>query len=483
MKFKLKLFIDSRVNVSATKYTFKMLLELFLGINYSIKVIEYNNKDSINQLQMNEKECTIFYGYPDLYNHKFSFIILASNFWDEKSYLQKNHLPDLPLPKYYSEELIELIDAEDLPIIYLGEEEKSSKKPYIQLKSGQIKTNIDFIASSFFLLSRYEEIVNTKYDDYGNFIAEESIAFKEGFLLRPLVNEYLEVIWFWLKQISPGLQRKERRFHLRLTHDIDYLKFWTKQRRIKYLELLLRRRDWKTFAKYLWRNILWLFKKPKDSFDFILEICEKYRIVSYFYFLIDGTNALDRGFDPHTSEVKELIQKLEQAGHRVGLHPSYSSFRDEQQLRHEKDIFEKYVTNKNYGVRKHYLRIRVPESFRLLEKMAFKHDSSLGYLTHDGFRASVCYPYKLFDIKENRELDLWEYPLIAMDRSLSSALFRNLSYPEVKKELMDRIDKVAFFNGCFVLLIHNTQLEEVEFLWRPLLKKIIKYCKKKTEEL
>ena len=46
----------------------------------------------------------------------------------------------------------------------------------------------DIFASSFYLLSRYEEYLPHVQDEYGRFTATESIAYKHGFLKQPIVD-------------------------------------------------------------------------------------------------------------------------------------------------------------------------------------------------------------------------------------------------------------------------------------------------------
>lgn len=51
---------------------------------------------------------------------------------------------------------------------------------------------LDIFAASFFMLTRWEEYVNKARDSHNRFPATESLAYKQGFLDRPIVNEYLE---------------------------------------------------------------------------------------------------------------------------------------------------------------------------------------------------------------------------------------------------------------------------------------------------
>src|SRR5690606_29471256 len=55
--------------------------------------------------------------------------------------------------------------------------------------------------------------------------AQFSLAYKANFLERPIVNEYTEFLWALISQLCPNLQRSERSFSIRPTHDIDMMSY------------------------------------------------------------------------------------------------------------------------------------------------------------------------------------------------------------------------------------------------------------------
>ena len=79
----------------------------------------------------------------------------------------------------------------------------------------------DIFAASFYLLSRYEEYLPDEKDMYGRYAHENSVAFKENFLIIPLVN-------IWLGYFRKSLQLKFPLFTIHYspftflpTYDID----------------------------------------------------------------------------------------------------------------------------------------------------------------------------------------------------------------------------------------------------------------------
>jgi len=467
--------LDTEVDNKAVKYTFKLFLEDYLGIPFEF-IVQSKTKE------IPENEFTIYYGFKKNSKSKYNLNIYCSDFWLKENYLKDHSLPKLPLPKYKDKVLKEIIDSNELPVLYLGQDVKSNT-PYINfIDEKHQETNIDFIASSFYMVSRYEEIILPDRDDHDRFPAKSSIAFQENILQRPIVNEYVELFWYLLHKIKPDQKRSERHFELFLTHDIDNIKLWTLKKRLRYVgSLLLKRRSIKDFFKYLQRTIRWIFLKRKNTFKYLNYVSKKYGFKSHFYFLVNGTSKYDNRFDITSTKVQEIIKEIEKQGNKIGMHPSYSSYLDEKQILKEKQILDDLVSNSEYGVRTHYLRFKVPDTFRHLEKSGFVHDTSLGYSHYYGFRAGLCYPFKPFDIQKNREMNIIEYPLIAMDVTLTGINSPNLEKKELHRLLKEIIDKVSFFNGVFVFLMHNTSLEELEFEWRKIYEDILHYCQIKEK--
>ena len=468
------IIVDPKINNPPVRYSITMLFKDFLGI--PIEIID--GKDYHNDSQPDIK---IFYGFTPNKDKKFDMIIYSSKFWIE-NYLKKESLPSLPL-KYYEQECkdAQRQKKKKMPIIYVGGSKK--EEPFIEIDEGCILTNIDFFASSFFMLTRYEEMINDYQDEHGRFPGKQSLAFQEGFLERPIVNEYLELLWSLLLKISPKLTRKERQFELFLTHDIDNLKLGTIKKRIRSLgSQLIRKKSIKGFLGELWRNITWLFTFRKNGIKYILYTSNKYGFQSTFFFLLNGTSRFDNRYDPYSKKVKKIIKKILSEGHKVGLHSSYSSYLNFEQLTKEQKILTELTQEDKFGVRNHYLRIKVPESLRLFDQAGLAYDSSLGYSKCFGFRAGVCYPFRVFDVLENKTLNIIEYPLMIMDKTIVNN-YPELNTPKkVLKEIKKQIDVISSYHGTFVFLIHNHSLEEFQYPWRRIYKKMLSYCKLKRDE-
>src|SRR5687767_3075687 len=79
----------------------------------------------------------------------------------------------------------------------------------------------DIFAAIFFLLTRYEEYLPYKKDEFGRFPHQQSTAFREEFLHLPLINIWLEEFRFILSSKNPQLQIPKSQFQFIPTYDID----------------------------------------------------------------------------------------------------------------------------------------------------------------------------------------------------------------------------------------------------------------------
>lgn len=83
---------------------------------------------------------------------------------------------------------------------------------YMDVQDFKVKLGLDIFGSAFFMLTRYEEVVKSVKDEHERFQARASLAYQEGFLERPIVNEYLEILWWSMKRLWPNLERKKESF-------------------------------------------------------------------------------------------------------------------------------------------------------------------------------------------------------------------------------------------------------------------------------
>jgi uncharacterized protein DUF7033 len=332
-----------------------------------------------------------------------------------------------------------------LPVLY-GE-------PHIEVGDTAITLGPDLLGGAFFMLTRYEELCVDTRDEHERFPAAASVT--AGLLDRPIVNEYVEVLWWALSRLWPRLERRRREFRVVPSHDVDWpLARWSAKTLAG--DILKRREPDLALRRLLRRDRL------NDTFDWIMGESERRGLRSAFYFIaghtageIDGTYELEDPF------VRRLLRRIHERGHEVGFHPSYGTFRDPEATRRE---FERLVAvceaegvaQDAWGGRQHFLRWENPTTWRNWDAAGLAYDSTLSFREEPGFRCGVCYEYPVFDLRARRQFRLRERPLVVMEVSATGLGPRP---PDgTSRRIAALRERCRLFNGDFTLLWHNDRL-------------------------
>ena len=103
----------------------------------------------------------------------------------------------------------------------------------------------------------------------------------------------------------------------------------------------------------------------------------------------------------------------------IGIHPSYASDSDEELVRDERSRLEHILRRPVRHSRQHYLKMRMPATFRTLVNLGIGHDHSMGYAEEAGYRASIAVPYPFYDLEFESILPLEIHPFVFMDTTYS----------------------------------------------------------------
>ena len=406
------------------KYIIEVLLEEFLCFyDYQISISTEDNYVFINQEN----------------NKKIEFI--DSFFKKQKEpYLKQENLPKKPIHFKY----------EDVEYYF------PFGNPKILETTDEITCEIDLFSSSYFFLSRWEEYVIKEKDKHNRFIDENSWLIKNNLQNRPLVNEYANLLSILLIKIDIYPNNKHK-FTPIITHDVDLIaRYDTGKKIIKAFggDLLLRKSA-SSFIKTIKDVIGICFFKlndPYNTFDYLMNLSESVNVKSRFYFIAGKKNEFDVRYNYDEKKAIRIYNKIQKRGHIIGIHPSYNSFLNCEQLKKEKERLEKITNITVKEVRHHFLRINLPESWEILEKVGLKEDSSVGFSKHNGFRTGTCYKYTVFDFLNREKLSLKENPLLVME--VSSVYFDNEPNKMII-EIEKIIKEVKKYNGNFTFLWHN----------------------------
>jgi len=333
---------------------------------------------------------------------------------------------------------------------------------YLKLENIPDKiTDLDIFSSCFFMLTRWEEYVNKNRDFHNRFPATESLAFKQDFLDKPIVNELVERLKIMLLDTDNSLVFKKNKPHIYLTHDVDELYMWKGWRHVSRVamgDILKRKSISLAISRFIeYKNInQGRMKDPFDTFDWLMKKSESIGVKSHFYFMSGGVTEYDNRYDINELKCLSLIEKIKQRGHIIGLHPSYNAYNNKDQFKLEKDLLQKIVGQEIAEGREHFLRFEVPTTWQMWSDAGMKIDSTCGYASHFGFRCGTGNMFSVFNILTRKKLFLKERPLVVMDSTLLG--YQKLSIEAAKAV----VDGIKLQNTSFTILWHNSQITQIE---------------------
>ena len=314
----------------------------------------------------------------------------------------------------------------------------------------------DLLSATFFLLSRYEEYDHLKYDKHDRYPATASILYKNGWLIRPVLDEWLALFRKQLQAI-PGIHIHESSFLFQPTYDIDmaYSHIYKGAGRIigAYMRALL-----KGDVKQINERTQVLKKKQKDPFDSFRWLRQLHKQYDYkpLYFVLAAakTTNFDKNIHPHHPAMMRVIKNLAKEG-TIGIHPSYYSANNET-LSKEKSMLEHVAGRATHISRQHYIKMKMPDTYRLLLSNRITEDYSMGYGTHLGFRAGTGASFLWFDLEKDSPTLLRVHPFCFMDTTAHYEV--NLS-PADAFDKLNAMSRVLEKTGSTLITVfHNFSL-------------------------
>lgn len=317
----------------------------------------------------------------------------------------------------------------------------------------------DIFAASFYLISRYEEYLPHVRDVHERFPADESIAFKNGFLEQPLIDiwayKFLEI----LKERFPDYNFKSRAFEMISTIDVDLAYSFKNKGIVRtvggFFKDIVQFNIVNFWHRFL--TILNFRKDPFDTFSELLEIKKTHKVETLFFFLVGDYTTFDKNISWGNRKFQSLIKSVGDYA-KIGLHPSYFSFKDMAMLKKEKKRLESIINTPVVFSRQHYLRLSIPETYQHLIDLDIEADYTMGYAKHAGFRASTCTPFYFYDLDFEIQTPLKIFPFAFMEGTLKD--YMGLDNDASLAKILELKENVKKVNGTFISLFHNESLSE-----------------------
>jgi len=364
----------------------------------------------------------------------------------------------------------------DLIVPYCEREENGLHPLFWRAGANRIECFADLPASTLFALCRVEETQQRHLDVHSRFAANMSVACRDGFFDRPVVDEWGLAFGQAIEALVPGWRPTASRLRAKISHDIDEVGVWPRLRHHRNgngsswvrtgwmalpfdlrhaVKLSVEHRDPFRGAAQLWRTLAPGQPSCLGLVKTVVSADLERGLDSAVYWKASGLGPFDSGYDPRLDSIRNVIHWLKEHNVENGVHPGYSSFRCPDELQVELQILRSVLGEQQLGGRQHYLRWS-PETWIDWESCGLAYDSSVGYSDRVGFRAGTCIPYRPWLLSKDREARLLEIPLLVMDTCLLDSM--RVQSDEPLNVVSRLINKCRVVGGVFTFLYHNTTL-------------------------
>lgn len=335
----------------------------------------------------------------------------------------------------------------------------------------------DPFAAAFYMLSRYEEYLPHRRDQYDRFIAQDSIAVQHNFLHKAVVDRWLIQLKYLLKENFPELIFHERSYSYLLTLDIDNAFAFKGKGMLRNLGAAVRSILKGNLSQLLLQSKVLLKKIPDpfDTYNYLKNIQMRYHLRPIYFFLLADYGLNDKNISHQNRTFQSLIKSIADYAD-LGIHPSFGSNYKPEKLHDETLRLERIIKRDVYRSRQHFLKLHLPDTYRQLVEEDIREDYTMGYASALGFRAGAAFPFPYYDLDEEVELKLKIFPFMVMDATLKYYL--NVEGEAAFEQIKSIIDEVKEVNGTFISLWHNESLGSSAAWkgWKELFEKMNEYA-------
>lgn len=332
----------------------------------------------------------------------------------------------------------------------------------------------------FYLISRYEEYLPYERDVHGRFPARASLAYREGFLQQPLVNQWACRLRDILEARFPGFALPKLTYRFQPTYDVDMAwayryKGWPRNISGAVRDLI--RAKFQDFA-YRLKVLSGKAEDPFFSFPYLDHLHQQFGLKPIFFFLLGDYGHFDKNISPQRPALRKLIRQLYRR-YPIGIHPSYQSGGQPAQIRREVQRLKEITEDPVVRSRQHFLLLRFPQTYRELLGTGITSDYTMGFAAETGFRASIATPYPWYDLEKEQATSLMVHPFQVMDVTLKNYL--QLQPEEAIARTQQLIAVTKAVNGTFSTIWHNSSFSHLEnwHTWREVYEAMVRLASAK----
>ncbi|MEL6810004.1 MAG: hypothetical protein AAFP76_01570 [Bacteroidota bacterium] len=309
----------------------------------------------------------------------------------------------------------------------------------------------DIFSAAFYLLSRYEEYLPHLKDDLGRFPAEESLAYKNNFLKKPVVDIWANYFKKILLQHYPDTQFANRSLHVHhmveATEPFAYSQRGFLRNFSGFFRDLIRFRIQSLFRRS--RVLMRLRKDPFDTFTWMINASKNSTAKLSVFFLLGEGFSFQEDINSKREKYRMLVKFVADYV-EVGLTFSYHSLDDYDRLKQEKLLMEELTHRSLRSSRNDKSLVNLPHNYRNLLELEVEKDTTLLYDDHLGFRAGTCTPFLFYDLDYEIKTPLIIHPMAGRTSTLSGQ-----KKGIIESEVYQLLTEVKNVGGTFSILLSN----------------------------
>ncbi len=171
------------------------------------------------------------------------------------------------------------------------------------------------------------------------------------------------------------------------------------------------------------------------------------------FWLLAGNTRYDVRYRTGQSAVRELLRTLE---FEAGIHPSYNAAFSPQMLADETRALEDALGKPVKKSRMHFLRYRLPETYRALIAAGIHEEYTTCMPTLAGFKYGTARAFRWFDVESNEETPLWLVPTLWMDRTFLA--YEKIDATTARSRALKLVERARSVGGRSAVLVHPPSL-------------------------
>lgn len=314
----------------------------------------------------------------------------------------------------------------------------------------------DIFAASFYLLSRYEEYLPHVKDDFGRFPASESLAYKESFLRRPVVDIWAYKFLQVLEKKFPEIKLNERKFNSISIISVSHVFNFKNKGFLRTLGGVINDLTKLKFSRISdrFKVLLRVKKDPYNVFDDLIDFIKVNKANLIFMFQLSDFNAYDKNINYNRLNYMSIIKFVADYS-LVGLRLGYFAVKDMEVLKVEKKRFENIIHSPLQNVLNSKYNLMLPMHYSALNELDIPHDYSMGYPETIGFRAGTSTSFLFYDINMEVTTPLTIHPYV-----FHSQVCHRSPPDEVRNTVDQIIAELKTVNGTLRAIFKNRDFSE-----------------------